>query len=122
MKYLMIIAALFVAGCASQPEDISANHVSASEYREHSCQELADEAGALNSKGRDLYQSLDKEADNDAAQMAIGMVLFWPALFFLEGGDGADAEVYADLKGHMDAVQQVSREKKCKTTPKPIFG
>lgn len=122
MRLGIIAAALVAAGCATQPEDIAANHVSVTEYKGYTCEELADEAGALNSKGRKLYESLDREADGDAAQMAVGMILFWPALFFLEGGDGADAEVYADLKGQMEAVQQASRRKQCKGVPRPLFG
>jgi hypothetical protein len=40
------------------------------------------------------YNKLQKTTENDQAQMAVGMILFWPALFFLEGGDGAEAAEY----------------------------
>lgn len=47
----------------------------------------------------ELQASLKQKADGDAMQMGVGMLLFWPALFFLEGGDGAQAQEYSRLKG-----------------------
>ena len=45
--------------------------------------------------------------------MAIALILFFPALFFLEGGDDARAGEYARLKGESEAMQSVSVQKKC---------
>jgi hypothetical protein len=56
---------------------------------------------------------LDKKADNDAAQLGIGLVLFWPALFFLEGGDGPEANEYSNLKGEYEALRKVAVQNKC---------
>lgn len=58
--------------------------------------------------------------------MAAGIILFWPALFFLEGGDGPQAAEYSRLKGEREALQQALVQKKCSiatdenlnTTPK----
>jgi len=64
-------------------------------------------------KANELQARLKKDADNDAAQMAVGIVIFWPALFFLEGGDGPEAAEYSRLKGEFEALEQVSVQKKC---------
>ena len=61
----------------------------------------------------DLYIQLKTKADNDAAQMGIGLVLFWPALFFLQGGDGPEAIEYARLKGEYDALHKNAVQRKC---------
>ena len=45
--------------------------------------------------------------------MAIGLIIFWPALFFLEGGDGASAAEYSRLKGEFEALEQASIQKSC---------
>ncbi len=45
--------------------------------------------------------------------MGIGLILFWPALFFLEGGDGAEAMEYARIKGEREAIEKRSIEQKC---------
>lgn len=60
-----------------------------------------------------LYTALDEKAGNDAAQMGIGLVLFWPALFFLEGGDGPEAAEYARLRGEVDAMHRAGVAKEC---------
>jgi len=45
--------------------------------------------------------------------MGVGLLLFWPTLFFLEGGDGPEAAQYADLKGEFEALRQASVQKCC---------
>jgi len=64
-------------------------------------------------KANELQARLKKDADNDAAQMAVGVIIFWPALFFLEGGDGPEAAEYSRLKGEFEALEEVSVQKKC---------
>ena len=49
--------------------------------------------------------------------MAIGHILFWPALFFLEGGDGPQAAEFSRLMGERDAIDRVSRLKDCSSVP-----
>jgi hypothetical protein len=44
--------------------------------------------------------------------MGVGLVIFWPSLFFI-GGDKVNAAQLAHLKGEMDAIQQVSIQKQC---------
>ena len=45
--------------------------------------------------------------------MGVGLLLFWPTLFFLEGGDDPEAAQYADLKGEFEALRQASVQKCC---------
>ena len=53
----------------------------------------------------------ERSADN--WQMGVGLILFWPSLFFLEGGDGPEASEYAQLKGNFEALRVNSVQKKC---------
>lgn len=105
--------ALLLSACASQPEDIPAASVSTLQYQDYSCKQVALELDRVSRKANELYYRLDKKAGNDAAQMGIGLVLFWPTLFFLEGGDGPEAAEYARLRGELDALESVSIRKKC---------
>ena len=41
------------------------------------------------------------------------MLLFWPSLFFLEGGDTPEASEYARIKGEVDALNEASIQKSC---------
>ena len=87
MKYWALIAALFiVVGCASNPNKIEAAYVSPLKYQNYDCDQIGLEQSHVERRTNDLYHSLKKEADADAAQMGVGLILFWPTLFFLEGG------------------------------------
>ena len=50
--------------------------------------------------------------------MTVGIILFWPTLFFLGGTRAQEAE-YARLKGEADAVQQAAILRKCKLVLPP---
>lgn len=122
MKNVFLAAcALSLAGCASQPEDIQTAYVSELQYKDYDCEQLQMEASNVNRRASDLHGNLKETADNDAAQMGVGLVLFWPTLFFVEGGDGTQAQEYARLKGEREAIERVAVRKKCllDTYPSP---
>ena len=75
--------------------------------------DLAEETVRVQRRVDNLQASLKKTASDDAAQMGVGLILFWPALFFLEGGDGPQAQEYARLKGEAEALERVSIQKRC---------
>ena len=106
-------AATLLVGCASQPEEIAPQYVSSIQYQDYDCKQSGGEVARVSRRVSELHASLEKTADNDAAQMGVGLILFWPTLFFLEGGDGAQAQEYARLKGERDAIEQISVKKKC---------
>ncbi|WP_173982722.1 metal ABC transporter ATP-binding protein [Magnetospirillum sp. SS-4] len=104
-------------GCASQPDKIATSYISPVQYQSHSCSEISGEMQRVTRRANELHGSLEKLADNDAAQMGVGLALFWPALFFLEGGDGAEAAEYGRLKGERDALEQAGIQKACNLSP-----
>lgn len=108
---ILLVASL--SGCASSPDKMAAAYVSPIQYQDYDCTQVGSELTRVSRRAQELYGRLDKTASNDAAQMAVGMVLFWPALFFLEGGDGPEAAEYARLKGERDALEQVAIQKHC---------
>ena len=55
----------------------------------------------------------DKARTGDKVATTVGVVLFWPALFFLDG-DEPKAAGLAQLKGQMDAIESASIQKKCR--------
>ena len=52
-----------------------------------------------------------KTATRDAVALGVGLVLFWPALFFMIGGDKKDE--LANLKGQFDALESAAIQKEC---------
>ena len=112
-KILALFAAASLAGCASHSADIPATYVSPNEYASYDCEMLELEMRNISRRVAVLTGKIDDEADADSWQMGVGLVLFWPALLFLEGGDGAQASEYALLKGKYEAVEQQHQMKKC---------
>ena len=112
-SFSMAFLCLTIVGCASNPNKIQAAYVSPLKYKEYTCDQIALEMDYIGQRTNELYMQLKKEADADNAQMAVGMILFWPALFFLEGGDGPQAAEYARLKGEFEALRQMSVQKNC---------
>ena len=116
---LTIGTALTISACATQPEEISAAYVSPLQYQNYNCDQIRMELSRVTRQASDLHGNLKKSADNDEAQMAVGLLLLWPTLFFLEGGDGPQAQEYARLKGERDALEQSAIQKSCSVEIKP---
>lgn len=117
-------AIMLTTACASNPDKIDAAYVSPLKYQDYSCRQIAEEMDYVGSRTTDLYTRLKSERTKDNWQMGVGMVLFWPALFALEGGDGPEAAEYSRLKGEFEALRQTSNKKSCaiaKESPEEIL-
>jgi hypothetical protein len=100
-------------GCASNPDSIDASYVSPLKYASYNCFQISTELDYVGQRTNTLYQNLQKKRSDDNWQMGVGLILFWPTLFALEGGDGADAAEYARLKGEFEALRQTSTQNNC---------
>jgi hypothetical protein len=101
------------SGCASSPDKMETAYVSPLKYKNYDCDQIIMEMDYVGKRTAQLYNSLEKQANADAWQMGVGLVLFWPTLFLLEGGDGPEAAEYSRLKGEYEALTQAAIEKKC---------
>lgn len=81
-------------------------------YQSYSCEQLQMEAQRISSRAAEISGVQDKKASSDAVKMGVGVILFWPTLFFIKG-DGTTAAEVGRLKGEMDAVEQASIQKNC---------
>lgn len=108
-----LILGAALGGCATPPEKVQTAYVSPLQYKDYDCDQVAAELQRVTRRANEIHGSLKKTASDDNAQMAVGMILFWPALFFLEGGDGPEAAEYGRLKGERDALEQIAVQKKC---------
>lgn len=111
----LIAIAAIASSCASKAVDIEAAYVSPALYQNLTCEQLALEAQNVSGRAIAASGAQDKRAGQDQAAMAVGLVLFWPAMF-LAKGDGAQAGEVARLKGEMRAIEQASLSKSCGIT------
>ena len=108
----VLVTAILLAGCARSPEDISGSYVSPLLYQNYSCDQVRQEMMRVNRKVQEVASAQSSEATGDAVATTVGLVIFWPALFFLAGG-GDRAEELARLKGESEALEQAAIQKNC---------
>jgi hypothetical protein len=104
--------ALTLGGCATGSAGIHAEYAPVMMYQGYSCQQLAMEDGRLRGQVAALKGEVDHDATNDKIMTGVGVVLFWPALFFIKGNGEAESQ-YAELKGQHEAIQQAYMMKGC---------
>ena len=110
---LMVATVVSLAACSTNPNKISAAYVSSANYTQYNCQQLAMESANIERRVNVVYASMKHENKKDKWAMGIGMVLFWPALFALSGGNDAQGVELAQMKGEYEAVQSAQVSKSC---------
>lgn len=108
----IFVLCFLTVSCASSAADISTSYVSPLKYSNYDCQQISMERDNIERRVNELYYAVEKRAKADRTSMAVGMVLFWPALFFLKG-DSPEAAEYSRMKGEYEAIQSVAVQKKC---------
>lgn len=101
-----------LSGCASASSEITAQYVSPIPYQNYTCDQIGAEAARVSQRAAQLAGVQDAKSTNDAVAMGVGLVLFWPSLFFIKG-DGQTAAELGRLRGEFEALEQVSVQKNC---------
>ena len=100
-----------LSACSSSPDSISGAYVSPLEYSTYSCNQLAQELRRVARRVAEVSGHQSDEATGDAVALGVGLVVFWPALFFMIGDDRE--EELERLKGEAEAVEQAAIQKDC---------
>ncbi len=116
---MTLLSVLFLVGCADKSAEISATYVSPLAYKSYDCDQLEQEYLRLQRRGTEIMKQQDDTASDDSVAMGVGLVLFWPALFFIDNDDVR--EEVARIKGELEAVEQASIQKKCLTLSNEIL-
>lgn len=124
MKWLLLSAAIAVTlgACTTNPNKIGATYVSPLKYANYDCQQLIAEQSNIERRVAALHAMLKKENSGDKWATGVGIVLFWPALFFLAGNNDVQEAEYAQLKGDYDAIQSALVQKKCSMPASATVG
>ena len=114
MRLLAVcLATGWLVGCASSSKNIAPSYVSPIVYQDHDCTQLAQEAQRVSENAARAAGIQDEKANSDALATGVAVVLFWPAAFFVSGGDGQTAAELAKLRGQKEAIEQASIKKRC---------
>jgi len=106
------LAGSMLTACATAPGKIGATYVSPMLYSDLDCRQIRFEMMRVGGRVQEVTGTQQSKANNDAVAMGVGLVLFWPALFFLANGADQKAELAA-LKGKYEALEQIALEKRC---------
>jgi|RhiMetdeSRZDD1v2_1073273.scaffolds.fasta_scaffold297793_1 hypothetical protein len=106
------VVLLLTAGCATKSTDIAPAYVSPTLYSNWTCPQLAEEARRVSARAAIAAGEQDKNRTSDQVVTTVSVIVFWPALFALNG-DGPQAAEVARLKGEMQAVEEASIQKNC---------
>lgn len=101
----------YATGCATNPDRLSASYVSPVQYNGYNCDQVLAEKVRVERRVSELTGKQAKASRNDKVAKGVGLVLFWPALFFLAGGD--HAEELKRLKGEYEALEVAWIDKEC---------
>lgn len=111
-RMLVWVLAGALCGCASSSDEIRPQYVSPAQYASYDCQQIAAEQQRVSARVGELANEVDDNAAGDAVAVGVGLILFWPALLFVDG-DGPEAAEYGRLKGEHEALLKAGIEKKC---------
>jgi hypothetical protein len=100
------------SGCATKGAEVQASYVPAARYSDLDCKTLSIEIVEVQTRAGQLSGALDSAAGKDAGLVAVGVILFWPALFFVGGDKGKEAEL-ARMKGEHEALTRAYKQKNC---------
>jgi len=113
--WAITVVGVGLPGCATRPEDVSATYVSPLQYQNYNCNQIGLEIGRVSRRVAEVSGTQDSTATGDAWALGIGAILFWPALFFMIGGDHEDE--LARLKGEYEALESAAIANECHITP-----
>jgi hypothetical protein len=112
MKAWIFSAVVILGGCASSSDEVGSIYVSPLAYQQYNYQQIGQEAERVSRRAAEIAGVQDSKASSDAVMTGVGLVLFWPSLFFIKG-DGQTAAELGRLKGEFEALEKASIEKNC---------
>lgn len=111
---LAVAAVAATAGCSSAPKsnEVAAAYVPTAQYQAMTCDQLVAEAEGIRRALPALSSSVDEHRKNQDGVELVTWILFWPAAFALDKGEGKSSQL-ARAKGEYDAISLALRTKNC---------
>jgi hypothetical protein len=112
--FVFLLALVFLSACASKSKNIDSTYVSPLAYQSYNCEQIGREMSRVGLNLSEVSGTQDSTSTKDTVAMTVGLVVFWPSLFFLAAGEDQKGEI-ARLKGESDALDQSAISKQCTT-------
>ena len=99
-----VAASMAVSACSTGSTGVSASYVPTSKYNGWSCESLNLELSRVQNRASAITGKLEQDKSTDQAVAAAGILLFWPALFFLDGDDPVKQAELSRMLGEAEAI------------------
>jgi len=109
--HIAVVASFVLASCAPHADKISAQYVSPLQYQGYNCNQIRMEMQRISRRVNEVAGVQDSQATKDSVALGVGLILFWPSLFFMIGKD-KEAEL-GRLKGEYEAIEVAAIQKEC---------
>ena len=109
---VIVVLALMLISCTPGASSVTPTYISPLEYAHYDCDQIIAEMSRISRRSQEIAGQVDKEADNKNKTIGVAAVIFWPAIFAVGSSSGKKQE-YARLLGQLEALEQVSIERKC---------
>ena len=104
--------ALLLAGCVKSPDAVTAQYVSHVPYQSLGCDQIAEEQARISAKLAEVSALQQENANTDIALVAVGMLVFWPALLAMPATTDRKEEI-GRLKGEYEALERLAIRTGC---------
>jgi len=115
VTFSVFAAALTLSACAKSPDQISTASVSPTMFSNLNCNQMQHEAHRINTRLTEITGRQQSAATGDAIMMGVGLILFWPSLFFVGHSEDLAPEI-ARLRGEAEALHTAAQARNCVIT------
>ena len=98
---------------AQKASEVVPASISTTSFSDLSCNQLRSEVRLLEPSIPKLEAAVDKDYKRDKTLEAVTWILFWPAVFAMDGNDGEVGDL-STARGKLKAVEEQMRLKGCK--------
>lgn len=113
--------ALLLSACASTSADVTPAEIEAAQFERFGCEQLEHERYRVHAQMVHLAGEIDRRSVGDRIAMGVGVVLFWPALFLIDG-EGPRHDELARLKGEEQQLRDTMASRDCDAAPRMRAG
>ena len=112
--FLIVFILILLSACtaAKRASEVNATYVAAYNFEDKSCQQIFVLAEEFKQRTPALERKVDETRRQDKIKEQVGLWLFWPTYFFMQGNAEEQTEL-AMARGNLNALRTAALQKDC---------
>jgi len=113
-SFLIVFILILLSACtaAKRASEVNATYVAAYNFEDKSCQQIFVLAEEFKQRTPALERKVDETRREDKIKEQVGLWLFWPTYFFMQGNAEEQTEL-AMARGNLNALRTAALQKGC---------